>query len=186
MALTNHHNGGHMIVHSLNSSATRGWLTLGWQRFPCSLGRKGRHHRKAEGDGRTPIGSWQLRGVYYRASRRGQVTRPRIGQPSLRLLTIRPNDGWCDAPGDRNYNRAVKRPYPASSETLWRDDELYDLVIVLDHNERPRIQGGGSAIFMHVARAEFTPTEGCVALRIEHLRHMLAALRRHTRLKIMG
>jgi L,D-peptidoglycan transpeptidase YkuD (ErfK/YbiS/YcfS/YnhG family) len=184
MALTNHHTGGHMIVRSLNGKATQGWLTLGWQRFPCALGRNGRHHRKTEGDGRTPTGSWRLRTVYYRATQRGHVTRPRVGQPGLRLLTVRHNDGWCDARGDRNYNRGIKRPYPASSETLWRDDRLYDLVVVLDHNERPRIQGGGSAIFMHVARPGFTPTEGCVALRVDHLRRVLAALRPDTRLRI--
>ena len=73
-----------------------------------------------------------------------------------------------------------------SSETLWREDRLYDLIVVLDHNERPRILGGGSAIFMHVARPGYTPTEGCVALRIDHLRRVLAALRPTTRLRIMA
>jgi L,D-peptidoglycan transpeptidase YkuD (ErfK/YbiS/YcfS/YnhG family) len=177
---------GHIVVRSLSQRATRGWLTIGWQCFPCALGRSGRHYRKVEGDGRTPIGSWRLRTVYYRSDQSGRMTRPRISQHSLNLRGIRPNDGWCDARGDRNYNRAIKRPYPASSETLWRDDGLYDLVVALDHNERPRIQGGGSAIFIHVARQGFTPTEGCVALRIEHLRRVLAALRPNTRLQVMA
>jgi L,D-peptidoglycan transpeptidase YkuD (ErfK/YbiS/YcfS/YnhG family) len=174
-----------IVVRSLNRKATHGWLTFGAQRYPCALGRSGRLHRKAEGDGGTPIGIWQLRQVHYRADFQPvRSARPRIGQSGLRVRSIRPDDGWCDARGDRNYNRAVKRPYPASSETLWRNDRLYDLVVVLDHNERPRIQGGGSAIFMHVARPGFTPTEGCVALRADHLRRVLASLRRGTRLRI--
>jgi L,D-peptidoglycan transpeptidase YkuD (ErfK/YbiS/YcfS/YnhG family) len=191
----------HIFVRSLCQSAVRGWLTIGWQRFPCALGRAGRHHRKVEGDGRTPIGSWRLRTLYYRTDRCGhntrphntrsettrpQIMRPRIGQPGLSLRPIRSNDGWCDGRGDRNYNRAIKRPYPASSETLWRDDQLYDLIVVLDHNERPRVQGGGSAIFMHVARPDFTPTEGCVALKMEHLRRVLATIRPRSRLRIMA
>jgi L,D-peptidoglycan transpeptidase YkuD (ErfK/YbiS/YcfS/YnhG family) len=179
-----------IVVRSLNRKATHGWLTLGSLRFPCALGRSGRLHRKTEGDGGTPIGIWQLRQVHYRADFRPtdhfprRLVRPRVGQPGLTLRAIRPDDGWCDARGNRNYNRAVKRPYPASSETLWRDDRLYDLVVVLDHNQRPRVQGGGSAIFMHVARPGFTPTEGCVALRADHLRRVLASLRRGTRLRI--
>jgi L,D-peptidoglycan transpeptidase YkuD (ErfK/YbiS/YcfS/YnhG family) len=174
-----------IVVRSLNRKATRGWLTLGALRYPCALGRTGRQHRKVEGDGGTPIGIWQLRQVHFRADHRASgLTRPRIGQPGLGVRAIRPADGWCDARSDRNYNRAVQLPYPASSEALWRDDRLYDLVVVLSHNERPRIQGRGSAIFIHIARPSFTPTEGCVALRADHLRQVLASLRRHTRLRI--
>jgi L,D-peptidoglycan transpeptidase YkuD (ErfK/YbiS/YcfS/YnhG family) len=174
-----------IVVRSLNRKATQGWLALGALRFPCALGRSGRLHRKIEGDGGTPIGIWHLREVRYRAdSHPDRSVPPRIGQPGLHQRPIRPDDGWCDARGDRNYNREVKRPYPASSETLWREDRLYDLIVVLDHNERPRVQGGGSAIFMHVARPGFTPTEGCIALRVEHLRRVLASLRRGTRLRV--
>ena len=170
-----------IVVRSLSCRSTRGQLTLGSLQFPCALGRTGRLHRKAEGDGGSPVGAWQLRAVFYRAD---QARRPHIGTRGITIRPIRPDDGWCDARGDRNYNRAVKRPYPASNETLWREDRLYDLIVVLDHNERPRKQGGGSAIFMHVARAGYTPTEGCVALSIDHLRRVLAALRRGSRLRI--
>ncbi len=175
-----------IVVRSLNRKATHGWLTLGPLRLPCALGRSGCLHRKAEDDGGTPIGIWRLRQVRYRADTHSyRCVHPRIGQPGLGVRAIRQADGWCDARGDRNYNRAVQRPYPTSSETLWREDRLYDLIVVLDHNERPRVQGGGSAIFMHVARPGYTPTEGCIALRIDHLRRVLAALRRGTRLRIV-
>ena len=127
---------------------------------------------KREGDGATPRGRFVIRHAYYRPDTAG-----RIGS-ALRLVPLHPAMGWCDAPGDRNYNRPVRLPYPASAERLWRDDGLYDVVIVLGHNDRPRVRGHGSAIFMHVARPGFLPTEGCIALKREHLRVLLGCLRR--------
>lgn len=97
---------------------------------------------------------------------------------------IRPDDGWCDAPVDRNYNRRVRLPYPASTERLSRDDALYDLVVVLDYNMRPRRRGAGSAIFMHVARSGWLPTEGCIALAEPDLRRVLAHCRRQSALVV--
>jgi L,D-peptidoglycan transpeptidase YkuD (ErfK/YbiS/YcfS/YnhG family) len=111
-------------------------------------------------------------GVLYRADR---VRRPLT---SLPLRAIRSNDGWCDAPTDRNYNRPVRHPYPASAERLFRSDALYDIVVVLSHNARPRVCGGGSAIFMHVARPGYGPTEGCIALKREHLLRLIRHLGR--------
>jgi L,D-peptidoglycan transpeptidase YkuD (ErfK/YbiS/YcfS/YnhG family) len=181
LATEHNRTGIDIAVRSLSRPSVRGRLTLGPLQFPCALGRTGRVHRKAEGDGGSPVGTWRLQAVYYRADR---IRRPRVGLSGIRCRAIRPDDGWCDARGDRNYNRAVKRPYPASSETLWRDDRLYDLVVALDHNQRPRRQGGGSAIFLHVARAGWTPTEGCIALKLDHLRRLLAALCQGSRLRI--
>ena len=91
------------------------------------------------------------------------------------MRAIRPRDGWCDAPADRNYNRPVRHPYPASAERLWRADGLYDVVVVLGYNDRPRVRGRGSAIFMHVARPGYAPTEGCIALARPHLLRVLDA-----------
>ena len=139
-------------------------------RFPCALGRAGCRVRKREGDGATPIGHWRLRAVLYRPDR---VQRPRTHLP---VRAIRPCDGWCDAPADRNYNRPVRHPYPASAERLWRADGLYDIVVVLDCNDRPRVRGRGSAIFMHVAKPGYAPTEGCIALARAHLLRLLERL----------
>ncbi|MEZ5852679.1 MAG: L,D-transpeptidase family protein [Hyphomicrobiaceae bacterium] len=138
----------------------------------CALGRTGRHGRKREGDGATPVGRWRLLDVLYRADR---VSRPRTALP---VRAIRAEDGWCDAAGDRNYNRPVTHPYPASAERLWRPDALYDLVVVLDYNVRRRVRGRGSAIFMHVARPGYAPTEGCIALSERDMRNILVHLRR--------
>lgn len=167
-------------MRSLSPRSTRGVLTYGNLSFPCALGRGGRRVGKREGDGATPIGDFALRQAYYRPDR--------LGRPSLQLRVSRvhADDGWCDAPNDRNYNRAVRHPYPGSAERMWRQDGLYDLVVVLGYNDRPRVQGRGSAIFMHVASPEMKPTEGCVALRRPHLQRLLRALRRGAVLKVVA
>lgn len=157
-------------VTALSAASTRGLVTLGGRDFPCAVGRGGRSARKREGDGAAPAGRWRLMQVLYRPDR---VGRPRTGLP---VRPIRPCDGWCDAPPDRNYNRPVRHPYPASAERLWREDGLYDVVVVLDYNERPRVRGRGSAIFMHVASPGYEPTAGCIALRRAHLLRLLERL----------
>ena len=158
-------------VLALSARATRGFVALGPLRFACALGRSGWRAHKCEGDGATPMGRWRIRAIHYRPDR---TPRPRTGYPAR---AIHPNDGWCDAPADRNYNRFVRHPYAASAERLWRRDGLYDLLAVLAYNEQPRIKGRGSAIFMHVARAGYAPTEGCVALALAHLARLIARLR---------
>ncbi len=142
-----------------------GTLRIGAEQVRCALGRSGIRDPKTEGDGATPAGCFALRRVLYRTDR--------IASPVTRLdtLPIGPQDGWCDAPADPAYNRPVALPYPASTESLWRDDGLYDVVVVLD----PPVAGRGSAVFMHVARPGYAPTEGCVALALADL---LAVLRK--------
>lgn len=167
-----------VLVSARSRSASKGWLRIGTLVLPCAVGRSGRSVTKREGDGATPSGSWRAVQVLYRADR-GQ--RP---QTVLPVCAIKPDEGWCDAVGDRNYNRRVRHPYPASAERLWRQDALYDVIVVLDHNRRPRVQGAGSAIFMHLARPGYRPTEGCVALARRHLLLVLAAARRDMRIVI--
>jgi L,D-peptidoglycan transpeptidase YkuD (ErfK/YbiS/YcfS/YnhG family) len=87
---------------------------------------------------------------------------------------IEPDDGWCDDPADPNYNRPVKHPYTASAERLWREDGVYDIVVVLDYNDDPVVPGKGSAIFLHLARPDYAPTEGCVALARADMEALLA------------
>ena len=122
---------------------------------------------KREGDGSTPLGRFPVRQVLYRADR---GLRPRIPLPTH---AIRANDGWCEDPGNRNYNRLVKLSAQSTADQLMRADHLYDVVLVLGYNDRPRVRGKGSAIFVHLARDGLTPTTGCVAL---HRRDLLAVL----------
>ena len=142
----------------------------GDQELRCALGRGGvaAAGAKREGDGATPAGLWPLRRLFYRPDR--------LSAPGTRLpvSALRPSDGWCDAPGDPAYNRPVTLPYPASAERLWRDDNVYDLIVVLGYNDAPVIRGRGSAIFLHVARPDYSPTEGCVALAEADLLSVLA------------
>lgn len=156
----------------------QGKLDLGYVQFPCALGRAGRGPKTGEGDGVTPIGRWPVRQVFYRPDR---IARPRTALP---VAPLTPGLGWCDAAGDANYNRMVRLPYPASHERLWRQDHLYDLIVVLGYNDRPRSQGRGSAIFMHLARSGYRPTAGCVALALPHLLRVIAQMRPGDELRI--
>lgn len=144
-------------------------VIAGRREFHCALGPAGIVGKKREGDGGTPVGRFPLRRVLYRADR---MKPPATGLPTAAL---NPDDGWCDAPDDPNYNRPVTLPYPASHERLWRDDAVYDIIVILGHNDDPPVPGHGSAIFLHVARPDFTDTEGCVALALEDLKTVLAA-----------
>jgi L,D-peptidoglycan transpeptidase YkuD (ErfK/YbiS/YcfS/YnhG family) len=118
--------------------------------------------------------------VLYRADR---VPRPRLPFP---VRAIRGDDGWCEDRSDRNYNRLVKLSPGSTADRLKRDDHLYDLVLVLGHNDRPRVKGKGSAIFVHLAREGFTPTAGCIALSCRDLRALLAELRRDSEISIIS
>ena len=135
-----------------------GLLVVGGRAVRCALGHGGVRSNKREGDGGTPTGRFALREVLYRADR---VPRP---QTDLPVSTIGPTDGWCDDPSDPAYNRRVVLPFDAGHETLYRADSLYDIVVPLGYNDHPPVAGRGSAIFMHIARDDFHPTEGCVAV----------------------
>ncbi len=159
------------IIRGLSRARAQGKLCLGPLRLPCAIGRGGRRPKLREGDGITPLGRWPVRQVLYRADR---MRRPATRLP---VRAIRPGDGWCDDPADRNYNRLVQLPFPRSHEGLWRHDQLYDLVVVLGYNDRPRSLWRGSAIFMHLARPGYTPTAGCIALSRGDMLKLLARLR---------
>ena len=142
---------------------------LRWRnrRARCALGRGGIRADKREGDGATPAGLFPLRGVLYRADR---MARPKTRLP---VRMIGPRDEWCDDPASEHYNRGVRLPFAASHERLWRGDHLYDLVVILGHNDAPPKPGMGSAIFIHVATAHYAPTAGCIALRRRDLLRLL-------------
>jgi L,D-peptidoglycan transpeptidase YkuD (ErfK/YbiS/YcfS/YnhG family) len=145
-----------------------GSFTIGTETFRAALGFGGVRTDKREGDGGTPTGLLPLRSVLYRADR---LVVPQSAVP-VRALT--PADGWCDDTAHPAYNRSVQLPLNARAEALWRDDASYDIVGVLGWNDDPVEAGLGSAIFLHVARIDFAPTEGCVALSLNDLRHVLA------------
>jgi L,D-peptidoglycan transpeptidase YkuD (ErfK/YbiS/YcfS/YnhG family) len=149
---------------------------------PCALGRGGviAAENKTEGDGASPTGTWPIRRFLYRADR---LQKPKA---QLALSAIQPNDGWCDASHDPAYNQAVTLPYPASCENLWREDEVYDLIGILGHNDDPVVPDRGSAIFLHIARPGYLPTEGCIALSLEHMLEVMALAEPGSAIKITG
>jgi L,D-peptidoglycan transpeptidase YkuD (ErfK/YbiS/YcfS/YnhG family) len=148
---------------------------------PCAVGRGGIGHKRAEGDGITPVGSHRIEAVLVRAdrARRGQVVRGGLHPaPSdlgggVQRRMIGPRDGWSDDPADPAYNRLVRRPHAGGHERLRRPDPLYDLVGVLDWNRAPAVPGRGSAVFLHVWRGPRQPTAGCIAFRRRDLEWIL-------------
>ncbi len=156
-----------IVVQRKASAALLDW---GAGARACAIGRGGIGVKQGEGDGITPVGIFPIRRVLYRPDR---VSPP---QTNLPCATIAPDDGWCDAPGDAAYNRPVKLSYAASHERMWREDALYDVVVILGFNDDPVIAGKGSAIFLHVARPDYGPTEGCVALALPDLLAALSAI----------
>jgi L,D-peptidoglycan transpeptidase YkuD (ErfK/YbiS/YcfS/YnhG family) len=146
--------------------------------MPGALGRGGIKADKREGDGGTPAGVFHPVRVWWRPDR---LARP---QTRLPLRRIGPHDAWCEDPADRRYNQAVQRSANEPGDRLFRDDGLYDVIVEIDHNMRPRISGRGSAVFIHVARPGLAPTAGCIALSRRDLLALLRRLTRKTRIII--
>lgn len=168
-----------IVVRAKPGDPTKGLLQVGATVFPCALGGGGISADKREGDGATPLAAMRLLSGYFR---RDQFV---PGRSQLAMRPIEADLGWCEVPDDRNYNRPVKIPYGASHERMKRDDRLYDACIVLDWNIRPRRRGRGSAIFFHLARPGFTPTQGCVAVTARVMARLLPHLSNRTVLKVI-
>jgi L,D-peptidoglycan transpeptidase YkuD (ErfK/YbiS/YcfS/YnhG family) len=144
----------------------------------AAIGRAGMKNLKREGDGATPIGSFRLIGGFFRPDR---FLRPRSG---MKLRGLRPMNGWCDDTSSGQYNRPVRDDTTAGHESLWREDHVYDVIVLTDQNLRPRIKGRGSAIFFHLANQDFAPTAGCVAISAADMRRLLPRLARNATLVI--
>lgn len=166
----------HITVFKDPLNHRRGRIIAGNMVIPCALGQGATTHNKREGDGATPIGTHRAVKGFYRADK---MPRPRTAIP---MAALKPSDGWCDASSDRNYNRKVALPYAGRHERMWRDDHLYDIVLDLDWNSRPRTHGRGSAIFLHFARDNFGPTEGCIAIPPHMARRFLSVIGPNTKI----
>jgi L,D-peptidoglycan transpeptidase YkuD (ErfK/YbiS/YcfS/YnhG family) len=151
---------------------------VGSHAVPVALGRSGIRANKREGDGGTPRGVFRPRRLWWRADRH---PRPRTFLP---VRAIRGNDGWCEDPADRHYNQPVRLGREHGGDRLKRDDHLYDFIVEIDHNTRPRIAGRGSAVFLHLARANFSPTAGCVSMTRSAMVRLLRRLGPRTRIVI--
>lgn len=159
---------------------SRGVLFAGRLAIPVVLGRAGIRANKREGDGATPQGQFRLRRLWWRADRR---PRPLTLLPTVRIDC---RLAWCEDPSDRRYNRPFRRSANEPGDRLWRDDRLYDVIIEIDHNTRPRVARRGSAVFLHLARPDRSPTAGCVAFSAPDLSRLLARLGPKTRILIQA
>jgi L,D-peptidoglycan transpeptidase YkuD (ErfK/YbiS/YcfS/YnhG family) len=157
---------------------TQGWLTLDGDAIKVALGRGGIQANKREGDGGTPRGSFRPVRLWWRADRH---PRPSSFLP---IRAIDPADAWCEDPSDRHYNTPVRLDRERDGDRLWRDDHLYDFIIEINHNTRPRIAGRGSAVFLHLARPNFSPTAGCVAMTKPAMLRLVARIGPRTRIVI--
>ena len=165
-------------VKAAAGNPRRGWLTAGALTIPVALGRGGILANKREGDGGTPRGSFRPRQLWWRGDRH---SRPRTFLPARAITGA---DAWCEDPGDRHYNRWIRRGDGQGGDRLKRADHLYDFIIEIDHNTRPRIAGRGSAVFLHLARDNFGPTAGCVSMSKAAMRQLLRRLGPKTKIII--
>ena len=151
-------------------SATQGTLRWSGGEARCALGWSGITDNKQEGDGATPLGTFPLRRVFYRPDR---LSMPHT---ALQVIPLTETSGWCDDPASPAYNTLVDLPFSGSHEVMWRNDEAYDVVVELGYNDAPAVPGRGSAIFLHVQKDNFSPTEGCVAIDLDVLVQILSAV----------
>ena len=164
-----------LVVRKRPGRPAEGLIQYGRRVIPCAVGRSGIGRKCREGDGRTPIGAFSILSLFHRADRCP------LNHNAIRSYEIKDSDGWCDAVGDRNYNRLVRLPYGSSHERLRRDDHLYDVFWVLDFNIRQRLTRGGSAIFFHLAHNDYKPTEGCIAVSKKDMAWLLQQIRPNSR-----
>jgi L,D-peptidoglycan transpeptidase YkuD (ErfK/YbiS/YcfS/YnhG family) len=155
-----------------------GYLKFKNHKFRCSLGKSGIGEKKIEGDNITPQGIYGVTRVYYRDDKVKKI------KSKTKLFKIKKNLGWCDQPNTKYYNKLIRLPSKLSHEKLYRRDNIYDVILVLDYNMKPTIQYKGSAIFIHVARKKFTPTRGCIGLSKKNLLYLTERISKNVKIKI--
>ena len=155
------------------------YLTFGNFKVKCSVGKKGIHTKKREGDLITPKGLFKIKEVLFRKERLKKL------KTKIKIKPIKKNMGWCDDPESEQYNKLISYPFKFRSEKLHRSDNIYDIILVLDFNMYPIRKNKGSAIFLHVAKKDFSPTKGCIAIQKHHLKKLLKMVNKKTKVKII-
>jgi L,D-peptidoglycan transpeptidase YkuD (ErfK/YbiS/YcfS/YnhG family) len=156
------------------------YLTYKNYKLKCALGKRGIGYKKKEGDLITPVGKYKINYILYRKDRIKKI------YSKIRTIVIKKNMAWCDDPESKDYNKLIKLPSDFSFEKLYKKENIYDIVLVLDYNMNPIIKNKGSAIFIHVAKKNFKKTEGCIALRKIHLLKIINLLESNTKVKIVN
>ena len=158
----------------------RKYLTYNKYKVKCAIGKKGIGLKKEEGDLITPVGKYKIKYILYRKDRIKTI------QTKLKKIIIKKNMVWCDDINSKNYNNLVKLPFNYNYEKLYRKENIYDIIIVLNYNMNPVIKNKGSAIFIHIARKNFKKTKGCIAVKKKDLLKIIKYLKRNTKVKILN
>jgi L,D-peptidoglycan transpeptidase YkuD (ErfK/YbiS/YcfS/YnhG family) len=155
-----------------------GYLKYKDFKFKCALGKAGIGEKKREGDNVTPTGTFKIVKIYYRSDRVKKIS------SKLRLIEITKNMGWCDDPNSKNYNKLINLPSKYSHEKLFKKNNIYNVIVVLNYNMKPVIKNKGSAIFIHIAKNNYQPTQGCISLKKNDLLKLLSKISRNIKIKI--
>ncbi len=155
------------------------YLSYGDYKVKCAIGKRGINIKKQEGDLITPKGTFNILEIFYRKDKINNIT------TKIKKTPITKNMGWCDDPNSIKYNKLIKYPFAYSSEKLYRSDNVYDVILVLNYNMHPIRKHKGSAIFIHVAKRNFSPTKGCVAIKKNDLKKLILLIKKKTKVKII-
>jgi L,D-peptidoglycan transpeptidase YkuD (ErfK/YbiS/YcfS/YnhG family) len=155
-----------------------GYLQYKNLKFRCALGKAGIKKKEKEGDNVTPKGIFKITSMYYRPDKIKNII------TAVKKIKIKKNIGWCDDPNSHFYNQQISLPNKFGHEKLYRNDSLYDLILVLNYNTNPIIKNKGSAIFIHVAKKNYKRTKGCIALKKKHLIELISKIKKNTKIKI--
>ena len=174
----NNINNTNLIIRANNYPKNTGLIKFAHQSIPCILGKNGIVSHKSEGDGATPWGKFKILYGFYRSDRIRHLS------TKIKLFPLKKNFGWCDDISSPLYNRFIKLPTNLRHENLWRNDHLYDICLVLDYNLHPRKRNSGSAIFFHLKHHDDRPTEGCIAISLQHMKKVLYSCDVHSHITI--
>ena len=154
------------------------YLTFNNYKVKCVVGKRGIGFKRKEGDFITPKGTYKVKYILYRKDRIKKI------QTKIKKIAIREDMGWCDDPKSKDYNKLIKLPCAYSFEKLFRKENNYDIILILNYNMNPVIKNKGSAIFIHIAKKNYKKTEGCIALKKIHLLKIIKRMNKNTTIKI--
>ena len=154
------------------------YLTYKNYKAKCTLGKRGIAYKRKEGDLITPKGEFKIKFILYRKDRLKKIT------SKIKLIVIKKNMGWCDDSNSNYYNKLVKLPYKYGYEKLYKKENIYDIILVLDYNMNPVVKNKGSAIFIHIAKRNYKKTEGCIAIKKKSLLKIIKDIKKNAKVKI--
>ena len=162
----------------MNIKLKKNFLYFDKYRIKCAIGKRGITHKKLEGDNKTPVGVFKFNSIFYRKDRIKKI------KSSLQKNVIKKNMGWCDDSNSKFYNKLIRFPFKFRAEKLWLKDNVYDILLIINYNTRPVVKKKGSAIFLHIAKKNYPPTKGCVAVSIKDMNLLLSKIKTKTKIKI--